>query len=68
MSFLRNSSLRQAFESITLKNIKDTGAPVFNKVWSGLERRVGLVREHDKVLVRKRTKEQLNKELGLGLK
>lgn len=43
----RNSTLRQAFDNILLKNIKPHCKDLVKHITSSLDRKVGLVREND---------------------
>lgn len=43
----RNSTLRQAFDNILLKNIKPHCGKLAQSISSSLERKVGLIREND---------------------
>lgn len=43
----RNSTMREAFDSIKLKNISKNARPLVNTILDSLNRKVGLVREND---------------------
>lgn len=65
----RNSSLRQAFDNILLKNIKPHCAKLANIVSNSLERKVGLIRENEwNASLSHKTAEKLNAKGGWDFK
>lgn len=65
----RNSSLRQAFDNILLKNIKRHCGQLAETISSSLNRKVGLIRENEwNASLSHKTAEKLNAKGGWDFK
>lgn len=73
MSFQRNSTLRQAFDSIQVRNVAahcvNPENGIVHKIMNSLERKVGMIRERSWNLnASRKSIEEINKATGLTLK